>query len=472
MPESGLAPEEAVREALEFLTSLREGKITASTAELDNARIDVLRASCRLLSAAEGMPPTEVLRAAQALFSFVSDVKWPEPDFEERAEVLCACAFSAWRAARQSENPGEAAVWFRRFGQAMRTSPVAFPLMQSLSASFTANADNIEELEDSETLLGLCAFLKEQIDSSPSMLLEQASVLYRLLQESKAVVGRFDELEFFVGEFALLAGIACRQLSRRQEARSWFDRAERAFRHTVNEAVELLRVSYQRLSLRIEERQTDVVLEFAPALGWSLENFSMFEDALKCRFLEVVALGESGRVAEAVEVAEDVCKGAEKLENPRLLGLAYGNLALYSGLLGDSKKMLEALEKAVPVLTDLNDRIGLVKARWGIGSLLRKQGQISTAVETFRVCRKEFESLGMVADVAAMRLVVADLLLESGREQEATQEILAAVPIIEDLKMVPERLAALSLLRESLRQQKINRQALRDLQGYFEENKK
>ena len=41
-----------------------------------------------------------------------------------------------------------------------------------------------------------------------------------------------------------------------------------------------------------------------------------------------------------------------------------------------------------------------------------------------------------------------------------------------DLKMVPERLAALSLLRDSLRQQKINRHALRDLHGYFGENKK
>jgi hypothetical protein len=139
--------------------------------------------------------------------------------------------------------------------------------------------------------------------------------------------------------------------------------------------------------------------------------------------------------------------------------------------MGDSSKMLEALEKAIPVLTVLNDRVGLAKVRWGIGNVLRRQGQTFAAIETFRVCRKEFESLGMVADVAAMRLVVADLLLDSGEEQEATQELLAAVPIIEDIKMVPERQAALALLRESLRQQKINRQALRDLHGYFEENK-
>jgi hypothetical protein len=193
MPDTGLAPEEAVREARGFLASLREGKITVATVEVDNATIDVLQASCRLLSAADGTPANEVLREAQLLFNFVSDARWPEPDFEERADVLGACAFSAWRAARRSENPGEAAVWFGRFVQAMQASPVAFSLMQSLSASFATSAENVQELEDGETLLGLCAFLKEQIDSSPSMLLEQAPVLYRLLQESKEVVGLFDE---------------------------------------------------------------------------------------------------------------------------------------------------------------------------------------------------------------------------------------------------------------------------------------
>ena len=38
--------------------------------------------------------------------------------------------------------------------------------------------------------------------------------------------------------------------------------------------------------------------------------------------------------------------------------------------------------------------------------------------------------------------------------------------------MVPEGVAALSLLRESVRHQKINRQALRDLHGYFEDIQK
>ena len=101
--------------------------------------------------------------------------------------------------------------------------------------------------------------------------------------------------------------------------------------------------------------------------------------------------------------------------------------------------------------------------------MLREMGQIPNSIEAYRMAQAEFGHIGMRADVAALNLVVADLLLETGREQDALQEILAALPVIDELKMAPEGLAAMSLLRGSLGQPKINRQALRDLHGYFED---
>jgi hypothetical protein len=75
----------------------------------------------------------------------------------------------------------------------------------------------------------------------------------------------------------------------------------------------------------------------------------------------------------------------------------------------------------------------------------------------------------MRADIAALNLVIGDLLLEEGRDAEALREISAALPVISELKMAPEGMAALSLLRESARRQEINRTALRELHGYFQE---
>jgi hypothetical protein len=100
---------------------------------------------------------------------------------------------------------------------------------------------------------------------------------------------------------------------------------------------------------------------------------------------------------------------------------------------------------------------------------LREGGHFGEAIESYRKAQEDFEALGMRADIAALNLVVADLLLEQGQDREALREISAALPVIAELKMAPEGMAALSLVRESVRRQEINRQALRELHGYFQE---
>jgi tetratricopeptide (TPR) repeat protein len=333
----------------------------------------------------------------------------------------------------------------------------------------TREADS--PIEEPEVLLEVCSYLRDQFDSSPSKVRSEAEYFYRFVETPKRAVGLFDERDYFLGEFALIAGTACRQLSRRQEARAWFDRAESGFRNTVNPAAELSRLAYQRLALRLEERELDVVLELAPPLAEGFLTLGMPEEALKCRFLEGIALVESGRVEAAIDVFVQICKTAEETKSERLLGLAYTNLTHYYGMLGDSENAITWSQRAIPLLKRLDDRVGLAKVQWGLATLLRENGQGVAAIEAYRCAQEEFRTIGMRADVAALHLVVADLLLESGQEVRATKEILFALPILDELQMVPEGTAALSLLRESVRQQRVNRQALRDLHGYFEDIK-
>lgn len=324
-------------------------------------------------------------------------------------------------------------------------------------------------LEEPDGLLSICSVLRDQLVTTPANARDEAEFFYRFLEKPKRPIGLFDELQYFLGEFALIAGTACRQLSRRDESRLWFDRAEYGFRHTANSVGDLSRLAYQRLALRMEERQLEAVLELAPALVETLEKLGMPEEALKCRFLEGLALMESSLLAEAVGVFQEICREAKDLGSEKLLASSYTNLTHIYGMLGDSAKAFEASRNAIPLLRRLDDRVALAKIQWGLATLFRELGQISASVQTYRTAQEEFGRIGMRADVAALSLVVADLLLESGKDQEAMREILAALPIIDELKMVPEGVAALSLLRESLRHQKINRQALRDLHGYFEE---
>jgi tetratricopeptide (TPR) repeat protein len=317
----------------------------------------------------------------------------------------------------------------------------------------------------------VCGRLRDRTEGSPASVRDDAEFLYLFLGKPNRPIGFFDERDYFLGETALIAGTACRVLSRREEARRWFDRADASFRHTVNAVAEWSRVAYQRLALKMEERHTEEVLELAPALVTSFENLKMPEDALKCRFLEAVALKEGDRLDEAAELFRQICQDAERLGSEKLLAIASYNLVQIHGFLGQAEEAMAEARLSLPILKRLNNRVGIAKLHWGLGVLLRSQERLAESLDVFRVALNEFEEIGMRADAAAVRLVLADVLLELNRDSQAMLEVLAALPVIEEEKMVPEGAAALSLLRESVRHQRINREALRDLHGYFEELK-
>ena len=299
---------------------------------------------------------------------------------------------------------------------------------------------------------------------------DEAEFLYRYIEMPRREIGLFDEREYFLGETALLAGTACRQLSRRDEAIIWFDRAEAGFRHTINSAADLSRLGYQRLAERLEERQFDVVLEMLPALLESFRALEMHDEALKGRFLEGLALMESDELTAAVRVFDEIVIEAEKLGNSRLLGTAFANLTHIYGMMGNAEAAVAASANARSRCCGVSTTASLWPRRSGVSP--RSCARPARSPHRSRPIarrRRSSSAIGMRADVAALNLVIADLLLETGRERDAQREIASALPVISELKMAPEGMAALQLLRESARRQEINRQALRDLHGYFEE---
>lgn len=329
------------------------------------------------------------------------------------------------------------------------------------------SASSVLRLDDPETLLSVCEMLRGQLESAPATVHDEAAFLYRFLERPRRDIGLFDEREYFLGEAALLAGTACRQLSRREEAHLWFDRAEAGFRHTVNAEADLSRLGYQRLAERLEERQLEVVLELSPPLIESLRKLGLREEALKCAFLEAIALMELDEVQRSIESYQAICSEAQALGNDRLLASAFVNLTHAYGMAGCSEEAVDASSRAIPILKRLNDRVALAKVQWGLATMLRETGATEPSIEAYRGAQEQFEALGMRADIASLNLVIADLLLDLGQDAEALREISAALPVIDELKMAPEGMAALSLLRESARRQEINRPALRELHGYF-----
>jgi tetratricopeptide (TPR) repeat protein len=158
---------------------------------------------------------------------------------------------------------------------------------------------------------------------------------------------------------------------------------------------------------------------------------------------------------------------AGSLGNLAFVGYAENNLAQFYRVLGHLKEALAHAKKALPFIEQTGNRVTLSKLQWSIGDILRERGRLVEAAEAYRVALIESQEIGTRNDSAAIHLVLAEVLLDLGFNEEAEQQVRAALPIIEEEKMVPEGYAALALLQESLRRRKIDRQALRNLHGFF-----
>lgn len=319
------------------------------------------------------------------------------------------------------------------------------------------------------TALPLC--LRGRLEASPAVVRDEAEFFYGVVQrKGKYDMGLLDERSYCLGEFALIAGIACRDLSRRDEARLWFDRAYAGFVGVRWSQPCLLELLYQKLALRIEERQFAEVMALLPDLIESLSELGMEEHVLKCSFLKGLALRETDRLNDALVLYREIVARAQALGDGKLLGSAYVDLMQIHAFLGETEKAFDLACEATPLLQRFDNRTDLAKLQLGLAYLLRNQGKLAEAVEAFRAAQKEFTEIGLRADVAAIQLVVADLLLDLGQEAQARWEVQVALPVIDEYKLVPEGIAALGLLRESLKH-RINRQALRDLHGWFRDDR-
>ncbi len=244
-------------------------------------------------------------------------------------------------------------------------------------------------LDEPELLISLCELLTKQLETSPATVCEEAGFFYRFVSIPKRPIGLFDEREYFLGELALIAGTACRVLFRREEARRWFDVAETHVVLVANGTAHVARLAYQKLALAAEERRFEEVLKLAPVWSENFLQLGMPEDALKCRFLVGIALWEMGQLRESVEAFRGICGDAEKLQNVRLIAQAANNLAQLYAILGEADEALTCSRKALPLLKHLSSRVHLVKLQWGLGDLLRGQGNVAGAVEAYRAALKE-----------------------------------------------------------------------------------
>lgn len=362
--------------------------------------------------------------------------------------------------------PARPAAWLSpREAEAEGRAFLAIPRSQR------SDDDRERYLSSADVLLSITATLRATRDLSPATVLHDSNEIYQWISRPGCEFGLFDERDYFLGEMALIAGGSCRQLGKRDEAFLWLDRAEAGFRHTMNPAPGLANVAYARVATRFEMGRYQDVLELTPSLEASFAKLKMDVEAAKCRLLLGMTLKQTGENARALDLLaglhEKPFLAGDHFLRARILS-EIGDLHQFEGRLDLA---MRAFEEAVSLLDSETASPVRADLQLFVGGLLQAQGRLKEACDAFRASQRTYLELEMRGQVTYLHLVIAETLISLGRDREAEWEILTALPAIDEMKMAPEGLAAVALLRDSVRRRKTDPTALGDLRSHLHSDK-
>lgn len=321
---------------------------------------------------------------------------------------------------------------------------------------------------DPDVLMALCGLLRERVNEDAATVLTEARSIFDWITAQPDGIGFFDERDYFLGESSLLAGCATRLLGDRSEAELWLDRADAAYRHTINPTPNLARVSYIRLTLRYDMHRHREVLELVPSVALTFEKLAIYSELVKCWLLEALSMKALGLSARAVSRLEALIARPEFDGEATFRALAMLNLGNLRSEEGKLDRALQAYQEALPILSATNNRTALADLKGMVGDTLRSMGQLSQAIAAYRQAVEEYVNVGMKTRVAYFRIVTAEALLEAGRSREAEWEILAALPTIDEQEMAQEGLVAVALLRESVGKRRTDTGVLAHVREHLE----
>ncbi len=317
-------------------------------------------------------------------------------------------------------------------------------------------------LSDGDVASAFLDLLGASANSDPVRVSVEAESAYARISASDFRMGLFDERDYFLGELALLGGNTARVTGHFERADGWFDLADASFRQTIDPYPPSIRVAHARLLVRYELRRFSDVLALIPGVISSFERREMFNDLAKARFLQAVTYKEIGDFDRMFECLLGLRETAPE-DQITLRSFVLTNLAEECGRRGDHGRALTTYEEALSLTDPDRDPMAYAQLTASVGDTYRAKGDYARAINCFRSAIAAHAKLGMETRVASLRILTAETLLTIGRDREAEWEILAALPTIEEQKMVAEGFAATGLLKESVRRRRTDAGALSEL---------
>lgn len=455
----GISPERALVLAGSVWGRLVDGGDVRELHGFGRNVVEVLHALVRILEDKLGDIPVQGALCVKTIYHLVSRNVELVGDVDERNALLASLSYRVWDICRRGASCPEMDEWAELCAGHVQAQEGNRDLLK-LGASERSENVNARYLCDPPMLLAICRQLGRDKNRAPSGAAEEGASVFRWLTDRQPLRD-LDEQAYFAGELALTVSGALGHMGRFREAEVWSDLSETWFRRTGMSAVWLPRVRFTNL-LQLSRRHlpSRVIGPISSVLA-ELKRFGLPE-LFKCRLLEAVVLKDLERRTEALERLKSMRADPALREEPLLFGLVLVNMGEIAASLGDLDGGQMLLAEAAGWLVKADTPWAVANLQAVLGEMLRDAGRLGEAADAYGLA---IVTLGpqMGGLVAYYRLLRAEVLILAGREDEARHEIVAALPILERENLLPDALAAIALLRESLRRQKADPEALKAL---------
>ena len=452
----GVSREEAVALAWEVLQHLEQGSRDISSLDQE-AMKDVFHAL--VLEVLPECSPN--LGLIDTAYRLVEQFCWRPDERAERLELLRAASAIGWRLI------GTDAKTVRLLRMTGSDPHVPAPDSTNELRNGVGNPGSVELFdrldqpgESISWLFGYCRELWKRFEYGVDPVHEESIEAWGRLS-GIGRLGIFDEGPFFRGELARIAGVMCRFEGRWDEAEQWFERAENEYVQTVDADVGLAQVAYARIGLLYHRYEYAEVVESAERLSRILEHLGMRSRAGKCKLAAAMALKSLGRLDEAIALCEQLVDRKGEHSVPQFSIHLYAHLADAYKERGRIPEADRCLQEGAILLASCDGTIAAADFRLVYADHFRARGDFSTAAEIFAQAREGYSALGMRPFAAYASVLLAETLMMLDRPAAAESELYSALPVLEELKMLPEGCAAVALLQEALRLRRLDHDVLR-----------
>jgi tetratricopeptide (TPR) repeat protein len=327
-------------------------------------------------------------------------------------------------------------------------------------------SDVSSALSHPDVVMEVCRQLRSVWDTEAPRVAEESEYAYRWV-DSTNELGVFDERDYFRGEFALIAGGACRHLGRLDEAETWLDKSDAAFSLTVNPAPNLASVRYARVALHYARMKYERVIELAPELVETFNRLGMSPEALKAGLVYALALRCVGRSEECLAVLNRLASSdasGREAQVTALIKLHQGEQLMALGRISEAGR---ALQEGANLVDGSKPSLQLAYLHAVLGEALQLEGRLNDASAAYRAAAATYRDLSMPGWEAYMRLALAENLLAAGDHRQAEWEVLAAIPAIDAQHLAPHARMAVEILARSVRARRTDPKALSELRSYL-----